>query len=178
MTHTYQLAPKSIEFCNFWQGQVNSFFNFELEFLLFLNLFLLNISSTNELEDLLVQLFPFFSALFLEHFLQLRLLLSIALNSMDKKKPLKQVKKIMHDSHQAPLICLPQFSVNECGSRKFYFYLNSKRKIRSYVEEGLGVFPISPCSSPPWVLLLLNILSGEEWGETAVFAGYGIAIFA
>ena len=93
VTHTYQLTPKSIEFCNFWQGQVNSFFNFELEFLLFLNLFLLNRSSTNELEDLLLQLFSFFSALFLEHFLQLRLLLSIAPNSMDKKKNIETGSK-------------------------------------------------------------------------------------
>ena len=35
-------------------------------------------------------------------------------------------------------------SVNESGSRKFHFYLNSRRKSRSYVEEGLGGFPISP----------------------------------
>ena len=69
-------------------------------------------------------------------------------------------------------------SVNESGSRKFHFYLNSRRKSRSYVEEGLGGFPISPCSLPQGMLLLANILSGEELAETAVFAGYGIAVLA
>ena len=46
------------------------------------------------------------------------------------------------------------------------------------MEEGLGGFPISPCSLPQGMLLLANILSGKERGETAVFAGYGIAVLA
>ena len=32
-------------------------------------------------------------------------------------------------------------SVNESASRKFHFYLNSRRKSRSYVEGGLGGLP-------------------------------------
>ena len=68
--------------------------------------------------------------------------------------------------------------VNESGSKKFHFYLKSRRKSRSYVEEGLGGFPISLRSLPSGMLLLANILRGEEQGETAVFAGYGTAILA
>ena len=44
------------------------------------------------------------------------------------------------------------------------------------MEEGLGGFPIFLRSLPQGMLLLANILSGEEQGETAVFAGYGIAV--
>lgn len=53
-------------------------------------------------------------------------------------------------------------SVNESGSRKFHFYLNSRRKSRSYVEEGLGGFSASchkGCCS--WRLFQV-VRSGEK----------------
>ena len=60
-------------------------------------------------------------------------------------------------------------SVNESARRKFHFYLNSRRKSRSYVEGGLGGLPISPRSLPPGMLLLANTLSGEERGRNSCF---------